>query len=168
MEFILETKKFGKQTVLVDEQDAWLLEKYKWYLWSTKRHTGIYVVASESTKNPKEIHYQRLHQLIMNCKGKIVDHINGNPLDNRRINLRVTSASGNNKNARKRRNAVSKYKGVHFCKRGQKCKAQIQNNGVKYSLGSYVNEIDAARAYDAKAKELFGEFAKLNFPEEKK
>lgn len=167
MEFVLETKKFGKQIVLVDEIDGWLLNKYRWYLWSTKRHNGIYVVASESSINPKELHYKRLHQIILETEeGQMVDHINGNPLDNRRNNLRITSAVGNNKNAIKRKNAIGKYKGVHYSSREGKFKAQIQCNKVKHSLGTFSSEIAAAKAYDAAAKQLFGEFAKLNFPEE--
>lgn len=166
MEFILETNKFGKQIVLLDDEDAWLMQTYRWYLWSTPRHNGIYVVASECEQNPKEIQYKRLHQLIMKADGKLVDHINGNPLDNRKQNLRVTTSSGNNKNARKRKNALGKYKGVHFSSRENKYKAQIQCDGTKYNLGTFVDELSAAKAYDRKAKELFGEFAKLNFPEE--
>jgi hypothetical protein len=165
--FELETKKFGKRQVLVDVDDAWLLQKYKWYLWSTKRHNGIYVVASESISNPKALHYKRLHQVIMGTtSGQIVDHINGNPLDNRRSNLRIVSHSENNKNSTKRKNALNKFKGVHFSTRERKFKAQIQSNKNKISLGTFKTEVEAARAYDEAAKKLHGEFAKLNFPEE--
>lgn len=167
MEFVLETKKFGKQVVLVDAQDSWLLTQYRWYLWSTKRHSGIYVVASESNKNPKQIHYKRLHQLILKADaGQIVDHVNGNPLDNRRKNLRITNSSGNNKNAGKRRNSKGKFKGVHYSTREKKFKAQVQCDGKKINLGTYLSEVEAAKAYDIAALQYFGEFARLNFPQE--
>ena len=58
----------------------------------------------------------------------------------------------------------SKYKGVTWHKMGKKWVAAIQLNRKQYHLGHFSNEIDAARAYDEKAKELHGEFAYLNFP----
>jgi hypothetical protein len=164
--FINDTSKYGQQQVLVDEQDAWLLEDYGWYLYSSVRHIGIYVVFYRSKSNGA-FSEKRLHRVIMNAKpGQVVDHINGNPLDNRRSNLRVVTQSENNKNSSKRRNALGRYKGVHFSTREKKFKAQIQSNKNKISLGTFKTEVEAARAYDEAAKKLHGEFAKLNFPEE--
>jgi hypothetical protein len=72
----------------------------------------------------------------------------------------------NNMNARGNRNTTSKYKGVNLNTRSPKkpWKAQIQYQKRKYDLGQHTTEEAAAKAYDAKAKELFGEFAVLNFP----
>ena len=96
----------------------------------------------------------------------ILDHINGDRYDNRIQNLRMSDYNANNMNARGNRNTTSKYKGVNKDIRNQKkpWKAQIQFNKKKYTLGHYAREDEAARAYDDKAKALFGEFAVLNFP----
>jgi len=110
----------------------------------------------------------------------VVDHINHNTLDNRKKNLRICSQHANcvNRQAAKRRspNRASIFKGVyktHSRSRGiyqrrerRLWEARIFCKGVRYLLGCYKEEIDAARAYDAKARELFGEFACLNFPNE--
>lgn len=63
---------------------------------------------------------------------------------------------------RKNIKATSKYKGVHRDRHG-KYRARIYKDGVITSLGAYLNEEDAARAYDKAARTLFGEFAYLNF-----
>lgn len=94
-----------------------------------------------------------------------VDHINGNGLDNRQANLRGANASQNAANARRRRDSTSGFKGVHRHRsRGLPWRAQIATGGKKYHLGLFESPEAAARAYDTKARELFGEFAHLNFP----
>ncbi len=93
---------------------------------------------------------------------EVVDHINGDGLDNRRCNLRVTSQKFNNRNARKRKKGTSIYKGVHFCEVTKKWKAQIQINKKKKSLGGYFTEKEAAEAYNEEALKLFKEFAVIN------
>jgi hypothetical protein len=165
--FNVKSNRWGTHEVLIDEEDSSLINMYKWHLYSTSRHYGLYVVA-----HPNKKEYYRLHRLIMQAKeGDIVDHINGNPLDNRKCNLRITNATGNNMNAKKRKDGLtSKYKGV--CKnttKGPKLhshpyRAQIQANKKKIALGIFKTEEEAAKVYDAKAIELFGEYAKLNFP----
>ena len=90
------------------------------------------------------------------------DHKNGNGLDNQKHNLRTCSQAQNNRNAKKRENCSSKYKGVYWDKKNKKWRARIYLNKKEICLGRYKNEIDAAKAYDEKAKELFGEFAQPN------
>jgi hypothetical protein len=90
-----------------------------------------------------------------------VDHKDHDTLDNRRSNLRVSTRSQNSANQLKTR-GTSKYKGVHKLK--DRWKAQIEVDGKKRYLGSFVREEEAARAYDAAAVEAFGEFALINFP----
>lgn len=103
-----------------------------------------------------------LHRLIMNAKkGEIVDHINRNTLDNRKENLRICSNMQNTWNAGSRK-GLSKYKGVTYIRRSNKWGASIGCNGKRISLGHFELERDAALAYNAKAVELFGEFACLN------
>lgn len=92
----------------------------------------------------------------------IVDHINNNPLDNRKNNLRVVTVAQNNMNKKSSKNSTSKYIGVYW-NTNNKWKASInQNNKYKF-LGLFDNEIDAARARDEATKIYFGEFGNLNF-----
>lgn len=89
-----------------------------------------------------------------------VDHINGNGLDNRRENLRVCTHAQNMRNQNRVVNATSKYKGVSFY-RGW-WHSRLTYNYKSVYIGKYDNEYDAMLAYNEKANELFGEYAKLN------
>lgn len=105
---------------------------------------------------------QSLHQFIMGING--VDHVNGNGLDNRRSNLRPATNSQNAMNRRKPRGTLSKFKGVTWNRSANKWHAQIKLNGKLKYLGVFSIETDAAKAYDGAASDLFGSFARLNFP----
>ena len=106
-----------------------------------------------------------MHRQIMDFpKGLVVDHRNCDSLDNRRDNLRVVTQAINMRNRRKRKNTSSQFIGVSLRKSRNRFDVNIRHNGKKIYLGSYDNEIDAARAYDAAAKKYYGEFARLNFP----
>jgi hypothetical protein len=97
-------------------------------------------------------------------KDKVVDHINHNGLDNRRENLRLVTIEQNVWNTRKqRRLTASRYKGVTLHK-GQ-WRSVIYRRKKQIHLGYFDTEETAAKAYDVKAKELFGEYACLNFSE---
>jgi hypothetical protein len=92
-----------------------------------------------------------------------VDHKDRNGLNNQRANLRPATSSQNAANRRKRKVAVtSQYKGVDWYRRTGKYYARIMVNGKQHYLGSFTNQEDAARAYNAAAVEHFGKFAKLN------
>jgi hypothetical protein len=96
-------------------------------------------------------------------RGEQIDHKNGNGLDNRRDNLRKATATENNRNRMKlRAPCASKYKGVwrHYDKWG----AAIWDKGKSIKLGRFDTEAKAAEAYDAAARRLHGEFARVNFP----
>lgn len=114
----------------------------------------------------KQITRITLHQFIMGRRpGLVCDHRNGNPLDCRRHNLRWASPGGNATNRRKQsRPATSMFKGVSWNKEHERWVAQIRHLGVQKHLGYFCAEDDAARAYDAAARSRFGEFARLNFP----
>lgn len=95
-----------------------------------------------------------------------IDHINGDTSDNRFENLRSCTVAENSRNYAKP-SGSSKYRGVCWVKRDQAWAARISNGkGGKVSLGNYKDEIEAARAYDKAAREMHGEFALLNFPDE--
>ncbi len=142
---------------LVDADDYIELSGHKWCT-SKSRCGDLTAVRRKSSA------IVRMHREIMKApKGMVVDHINHNTLDNRRCNLRLCTISQNNRNQHPR-GGSSMFKGVCFYKRDDKWQAYIRLDGKRHHLGYFSNEISAAEAYDAKAKELFGEFAYLNFP----
>ncbi len=155
----VESSKYGRKIVVIDEADVDRLKDLTVYVWGTKRHRSLYAMVTLPGNKQA-----RLHRLIMQPRRKeLVDHRNGDCLDNTRANLRVTDSRGNNSNAQKRNSArTSRYKGTHFSKRERKWKAQIQVNKKKISLGTYATELEAAIAYNEAAIIYHGEFAKLN------
>ena len=158
-EITIVSRTYGTHIAFVDDEDMPKLKGIGMYIWTSKRHHTFYLMA---TINKKQI---RVHRLLLGVTDpkKLVDHKNGNGLDNRRDNLRVTDSRGNNSNARKRKNArTSKYKGVHLDSGSMKWIAQIQVNSKKLSLGHYLVEEEAAKAYNQAALKYFGEFAVLN------
>lgn len=110
-----------------------------------------------------------MHRYIMNAPSNmLVDHKKlENTLDNRKENLRLATKSQNASNIKSHVDSTSQYKGVSWRKDTEKWNASITKDGVYYSLGCYSTEEEAALAYDKKALELFGEFARLNFKYEK-
>ena len=90
-----------------------------------------------------------------------IDHINGDPSDNRLGNLREATVRQNSLNSRSPR-GTSKYKGVFWLSSGQKWAAAIKVHGKQTRLGSFQDEDDAARSYNQAASKLFGDFAWLN------
>lgn len=106
-----------------------------------------------------------LHRLILPpLPGLEPDHINGVRLDNRRRNLRLATRSQNLANSRIAPGSTG-YRGVKLDKRDGRFNARIGVNGKPQHIGRYASAEEAARAYDAFAKEVFGDFATLNFPE---
>lgn len=107
-----------------------------------------------------------LHRLLsVDAHGMDVDHWDGNGLNNCRQNLRVCTRQQNLANMRSRRGA-SPYKGVHWHKKAHRWQADIRKDRRTIYLGLHDTEEEAAKAYDRKALELFGSFARLNFPQE--
>jgi hypothetical protein len=96
-------------------------------------------------------------------EGMEVDHQDGDGLNNRRSNLRICTHQNNSRNMRRHRDSASRFKGVSWWKTRQIWRAYIVVDNKQKGLGYYNNDTDAARAYDAAAKKLFGEFANLNF-----
>jgi hypothetical protein len=146
------------QYAIVDPEDYEELARHKWY--AVRKDGKFYAVRSRKNGNLK------MHRVIIGAlEGEIVDHKNGNGLDNRKANVRFATAQQNGWNKRKQRsNCSSKYKGVSWEKKRNQWRARITFKGRVVHLGRFDTEEDAARACDAKARELFGEFAWLNFP----
>ncbi len=94
----------------------------------------------------------------------VVDHIDRDGLNNARSNLRLCSQAQNSRNAVSNNGASSKYKGVCRYRKIKRWRATIKFNKRSYNLGYFTDEIAAAKAYDKKAVEFFGQFAYLNFP----
>jgi hypothetical protein len=106
-----------------------------------------------------------MHREILQCHGEEEgDHWNHRTLDNRRSNLRKCSHAQNASNVSRPRDNRSGFKGVVFEKRTGKWYAQIRVNRKQHHLGTFTDKEDAARAYDAAARQHFGEFALTNFP----
>jgi hypothetical protein len=146
---------------IIDPEDYERLTRYEWHF-SQNKKKKYYAVRLAGWKNIS------MHREIINAPpGKFVDHINGNGLDNRKKNLRFVTATENSRNCKKRSSpTTSKYKGVSKVKKNNKWRAYINTPKSKYNhLGYFHNEIDAAKAYDKAAKELFGEFASPNLKE---
>jgi hypothetical protein len=142
---------------IVDAADYYRLIQFQWYA----KYSGktFYATRNHAGKSVK------MHREIMDCPGHLlVDHIDHDGLNNRRSNLRLCTSSQNLCNTVSTRGSSSKYKGVCWHKREKQWVASIQFNKKTYYLGDFDSEIDAARAYDEKAKVLHGQFACLNFP----
>ena len=117
-----------------------------------KSHNIHKLVASEFLDNP----------LNKPC----VDHVDGDKTNNNLDDLRLCSYSQNGGHRKKQANASSIFKGVDFHKKANKWRARIEIDGRKKYLGLFLDEKEAAQAYNEKAKELFKEFAKLNIIED--
>lgn len=136
----------------VDPEDYERFNQFNW--------TCCYGYAMRQVMPGKRIF---LHVAIMDPPpGMEVDHRNGDRLDNRRANLRICTHHQNSMNRVKKKTPWP-YKGVRINHSGWQ--ARIRHNGKEYHLGVYETAEEAARAYDNKALELFGEFARLNLPD---
>lgn len=141
--------------VIVDADRAEELARVRWSC-----HNGY----SHRVVKGKTIHLS--HLILGNVpSGYVVDHVNGNPRDNRKGNLRACTTQQNVRNRGKcKKSTASQYIGVTFDKsaRGKKWAASIHCDGRRYGLGRYRSQEDAAVAYNSAAKKMFGEFARLN------
>ncbi len=144
------------QVALVDDAD------YRWLAqWDWRFSSAGYALRTIYPHNKRRD--IQMHRVIMDAqRGQLVDHINGNRLDNRRCNLRLVSRSQNQWNRRKNRKGSSPYKGVSYHRKGWH--ARIRWHRRRLHLGYYDTPEMAARVYDATARHLFGEYALLNFP----
>lgn len=147
------------QEALVDDEDYDKVAKYKW----RAKWGGQCFYAVRMPWNKGKRHEIKMHRFILDAPGNmLVDHRNYNGIDNRRSNLRLCSHSQSQYHRRSHK-GTSRFKGVSLRKKNKKWYAQIKHKRKAIWIGEYKDETKAAKAYDRKAKELFGEFAHLNF-----
>lgn len=144
---------------LIDDEDFERVNQYKWTF------SQGYAVRGKWNKGKTEIIL--LHRFILNVKkNELIDHINRNGLDNQKENIRIATKQQNAINSNISVANTSGYKGVSFMKgegRRKKWRAVIKFNQKYIHIGYFMHIIEAAKAYDKKAKELFGKFAHLNY-----
>jgi len=142
------------KVALVDDEDYEELNQWKWYAHKSGSKRSKYYACRAAVRGEKE-YTLRMHRDILGLKpgdGKICDHINRNPLDNRRANLRVANHTINGRNRGIQSNNTSGYKGVHWEKARKKWMADI-----KIHLGHFVNLEDAIEARKQGELKYWGE-----------
>lgn len=142
--------------VLVDDCDWEWLRQYEWRV---RRDHRVYYAQRRVRRT-----YVQMHREILSAPtGACVDHVNGDGLDNRRVNLRLASTAQNGAN-RASTLGRERLKGVSFHRQAGRWQAQLKVDGRTLYLGLFDAADAAARAYDAAAAAAFGDFARLNFP----
>jgi len=136
---------------LLSDEDSMLAE----HRWCSDTRTNGRVYAKRTVTVSGKAHKIYLHRVVL-CAGSgdIVDHINGNTLDNRRENLRIVSASKNQLNRGTQRNSKTGVKGVSWHQARRKFRAELQFLGKKRHLGYFLSLQEAEEAYVKAAKEL--------------
>ena len=153
--------KMASVPMLVDDEDYEMLCKRKWSFDTVGRpRTGV--THKGFLPNRVQVHV-RVHKAILwSPPGYEIDHIDGDPLNNQKANLRVCTHKENSRNQKKHSNAFSKIKGACWHKQHQKWQARIHPDGKSISLGLFETAEEAGKVYDEAAKKLFGEYARLN------
>jgi len=151
---------FHGVAVLVDKEDVDRVMSLKWH----SRRVGYtrYVTHTSGYKDT----YKKtpLHRFILGITDPslVVDHINGNGLDNRKANLRICTQAQNTINKRMQKNNTSGFKGVTWHYKNRKWMAQITYQGKHKYIGTYSSKDEAYEAYRNEAVRLHGEFARLS------
>lgn len=151
------------QITLVDDGDFEWLSQWKWHAQWDPDTKSYYAVRSALRGDGKQ-ELIRMHRVILGLgPGELGDHKDHDTLNNRRDNLRRCTHSQNMANGRRQSNNTSGFKGVRFDTECNKWRAEITFCSKKISLGFFDDITAAARAYDAAARQHFGEFAHCNF-----
>jgi hypothetical protein len=152
----------GRTTLVDPGADYSLASAHRWTVKEQRRPSGTLSGPYAMTQIDGRTVF--LHNLLMGCIG--IDHRNRDPLDNRRRNLRKASTAQNGANKPPLAGGSSAFKGVSWDREVSKWQVNIGVDGRARKIGRFTDEVAAARAYDAAALELHGEFAWLNFPAE--
>jgi len=163
--FIHINNTFPPKFAIVDVEDYKWLKNGHWWL-KKGRHT-FYVEGSVRING--KLLKGLMHRLVMKAeRGQQVDHEDGKGFRNVKRNLRFCTPTQQRANSKARTPGTGKYspyKGVTIMRsHPTKWFSQIRIKGKQINIGYFETELEAALAYDQKARELFGEFAKLNFP----
>jgi len=144
---------------IIDETDWNLLKDFKWY------YSHGYARA-DKMKNRIKTRYA-MHRVILGITNLSihVDHVDKNPLNNCRNNLRPCNMFENSRNVSSHKDSTSKYVGVCYAKQDKKWRSELMFNGKKVFSKTFDTEIEAAKARDEQAKIYHGKFANLNFPD---
>ena len=155
-----EIKLTNGGVTLVDDSDYEELNQYKWF--AHKERDTAYVLRYQYN-GFRQYGRVLMHRQILNPeKSDDVDHVNGDGLDNQRSNIRVCSRQQNLENQRLRSDNTSGFKGVSLCNKNRAWRATVNLNGKQVHVGCYPTKEAAAQAYNHKAIELFGQFARSN------
>lgn len=151
--------------VLIDTDDYEKVKNFRWFInrKSERLYGKVYFEYKHS--GVTGIFRTSLHRLIMGLKthdGKVVDHINGNTLDNRRQNLRICTIAENNMNARGGKRKYNLPKGAYKMKLSARYMSQITLNKTIYYLGYYDTPEEAHAAYCEASKKYHGEFGRTD------
>jgi hypothetical protein len=148
------------KVAIVDDADFEFLNQFKWH---ALKLAGKFYVGRKLTVSKCKQNQILMHRFIMKPdKGMVIDHLDGNPLNNQKNNLRICTHSENMRNCKISINNTSGFKGVSFVKKNNTYKSAIKLNKKTIYLGYYIDPIDAARAYNDAALKYHGEFANLN------
>ena len=154
----------GGEITLVDDEDYPMLSKYGWFKQRSRCGDGKIYVGTSVKLGPKNWKSVTMHRMILGVEPRVpVDHIDGDPFNNQRSNLRVVTHGLNRANSLKKKGRW-RYKGAYLKTKESKWEGQIRVNKNLISLGLFPDEESAARAYDDAARKYFGEHARVNFP----
>ncbi len=165
--------KYGKKEVKIELYSSLGLlpqdeEEFDDFGWKVLKNKNKYYIG-RSVKIGEVFRTQYLHRFLAEMhygkkalKNRIVDHINGDGLDNRLSNVRLVTPQQNCFNRLKSKNKTSVFKGVWLSPTQQKWFAKVEYNSNRIHLGTYINEVEAAFAYDIAARFLFENYATKN------
>lgn len=154
----------GGHKVLLDIDDVDRVSQYKWTANKSRRGTWLRVARllyCGRVGDKERRKWLPLGNFLLGVEG-LVDHINRDPLDFRKCNLRPADRTLNNWNRRKAANTLHQYKGVQWRPRDKRWCAKIHVNKKDKHLGTFTNIEEAARAYDEAARRYYGPFACTN------
>lgn len=156
------------KVALVDDEDFERISRLKWcIIRGGGRGNNLYAFRTSWDKSKHRRVGILMHRLILNTrKEDQIDHINGNGLDNQRNNLRLATQQQNMWNRRKRvvcGGDSSVFKGVVWDKARNKWLVKICYSGRYYHVGRFIDEKEAALAYDVAVRKYFGNYARPNF-----
>jgi hypothetical protein len=157
------------KVAMVDDADFAAVSEFNWFAYCPGR-PGLFYAMRNAGHGRGNRRTQTMHRFICGLvpgDGFEVDHEDGDGLNNQRWNLRVCTHQENHRNLPKRRTtSTSRFKGVTWDAGKKRWLAQVYTGGRNRYIGRFDHEEQAAQAYDQAAREQFGEFARLNFPEE--